>query len=418
MHAILAWTILSIGAVFVGLTLVIVGNKAWREVRQQRRRDRRAALEPAVLAYAHGSDVSIRAAVGMGSGRVERDVLEEVLLDLTQRVRGAELENLSRALDELGYVDHWIRGLSSRRWWRRAEAAEKLGISGCRRAIESLIPLMRDDVHEVRMRVAKALGILGGSSSVRELVQALNEPNRWSTIRIADILTGLGRRVVDELTASYETMNLPGRLAAVDILGRIRPLHSVPWLEARLEDPQRDVRARACHALGCIGDPGSTPALVRALGDEAWPVRAMAAKALGRVGQREGIEPLCGAMRDPEWWVRSNAARALRAMGTRGAAALETVLGSDDRFASDQAVLMLQEMGIVDLRARQLLSSDPAERTMAGEFLRRVIATGQVDRLRALAADPHEDRLGPALAPLLAAAAPWPHSSSAAEAVP
>ena len=79
--------------------------------------------------------------------------------------------------------------------------------------------------------------------------------------------------VVDELTSYFDSLTLAGKLAALDILGRIRPLHTVPWLEQRLDDAEPDVRARACHALGCIGDPRTAPLLVRALEDEAWPGR-------------------------------------------------------------------------------------------------------------------------------------------------
>jgi len=404
MQRILAMAILSLSAVFFGLTTLIVFGKVWREEVQRHRRKRRRELEPKLLAYAHGDAASLLPALGGELRRGDRAVMEQILLDHAQRVRGSEYAKLSRALDELGYVDALIRQLKSRRWWRRAEAAEKLGLGGAKRACEHLIPAMSDEMAEVRMRAAKALGTLGGTSSIRELVHALNEPNRWSTIRLADILTGMGRSVVDELTSYFDSLTLAGKLAALDILGRIRPLHTVPWLEQRLDDAEPDVRARACHALGCIGDPRTAPLLVRALDDEAWPVRAMAAKALGKIARAEAIDPLCSAMRDAEWWVRSNAAHALRAMGPRGAEALEDVLDSEDRFASHQAVLMLEEMGVIDQRAQHLVGGDGGGRAEAEMFIKRLIAVGQIGRLRALAADPANAELRAVLLQLLPAA--------------
>ena len=401
MHGILVVAILTLGAVFLGLTLLIVLNKAWREEVQRRRRKLRLLLEPRVLAYAHGREPALVPVLGGRVGRAERVVLEEILLDHAQRVRGSEHEKLSRALEELGAIDGLLRRLNSRRWWQRAEAAERLGLSGSRRACEHLIPRMRDPVPEVRMRAAKALGSLGGTSPVRELVHALNEPNRWSTIRLADILTAMGRSVVDELISYFDSLKLPGKLAALDILARIRPLHVVPWLEARLADAEADVRARACHALGCVGDPRTTPLLVRALEDPSWPVRAMAAKALGRIGRAEAVEPLTRALRDPEWWVRSNAARALRGLGPRGAEALERTLDSDDRFAREQAVLMLEEVGLIDARVRELVAAEPAERDRAVWFVKRLVAMGQTGRLHVLAAESPSAVLREALAALL-----------------
>jgi len=377
--------ILSLGTIFVALTVVILVAKAWREDRQRRARDLRRELEPKVLTYAHGNAPSLDSVIGGEVSGARRGVLEWILLDHAQRVRGVEHRRLSRAMDELGFVDDLIAQLGSSRWWQRAEAAEKLGLSGVTRAREHLIPVMQDEVSEVRLRAAKALGELGGKASVREIVHALNEPNRWSTIRLADILTGMGRTVVDELTMAFDSLTLTGKLAALDILGRIRPLHVVPWLGRRMSDSEPDVRARACHALGCIGDPHTTPLLVLALEDEAWPVRAMAAKALGKIASPEAIEPLCGAMHDQQWWVRSNSASALRSLGSRGAEALEGMLDCDDTYASHQAVLMLEQMGVVDRRARGLIGSSGNDRLRAEVFVKRLIAMGQTGRLRALA---------------------------------
>lgn len=377
--------ILSLGTIFVALTVVILVAKAWREDRQRRARDLRRELEPKVLTYAHGNAPSLDSVIGGEVSGARRGVLGWILLDHAQRVRGVEHRRLSRAMDELGFVDDLIAQLGSSRWWQRAEAAEKLGLSGVTRAREHLIPVMQDEVSEVRLRAAKALGELGGKASVREIVHALNEPNRWSTIRLADILTGMGRTVVDELTMAFDSLTLTGKLAALDILGRIRPLHVVPWLGRRMSDSEPDVRARACHALGCIGDPHTTPLLVLALEDEAWPVRAMAAKALGKIASPEAIEPLCGAMHDQQWWVRSNSASALRSLGSRGAEALEGMLDCDDTYASHQAVLMLEQMGVVDRRARGLIGSSGNDRLRAEVFVKRLIAMGQTGRLRALA---------------------------------
>jgi HEAT repeat protein len=385
MRQVLIIAILLLSLIFVGLTVMIVFAKAWREDKQRQARKLRRELEPRVLAYAHGDGTSLVVVLGGEVVGARRDVLEQVLLDHAQRIRGTEHDRLSRAMDDLGFVDDLIAQLGSARWWQRAEAAEKLGLSGVVRSRDHLIPLMQDEVSEVRLRAAKALGALGGKSSIREIVHALNEPNRWSTIRLADILTGMGRTVVDELTSYFDSLTLTGKLAALDILGRIRPLHIVPWLGRRMSDPEPDVRARTCHALGCIGDPHSTPLLIRALDDEAWPVRAMAAKALGKIASPEAIEPLCRAMHDQQWWVRSNSAHAVRSLGARGAEALEKMLDCDDRYATHQAVLMLEQMGVVDRRARSLIGPNGKDRLRAEVFVKQLIAAGQTSRLRALA---------------------------------
>ncbi len=405
MYAVLAYAILAIGGVFLALTGVIVANKAWRESRDAWRRSRRRALEPPILAWAHRDDPSVRPAVGGVLRRRDRVVVEEILLDHSQRVRGVERERLGRALDELGFVDRWMRGLASRRWWRRADCAEKLGIAGASRAIHRLVGALGDEFPEVRIRAAKALGAVGGRAAVAPLVQALREPNRWSTIRIADILAGMRHDVVRELMDEYPEMNRSARLASLDILARIRSLEAVSWLEGRLADPDRDVRARACHALGAIGSPDSSASLEKALADPEWPVRAVAAKGLGRIRHAAAAQALCGALRDREWWVRANAAEALRLIGPKGIEALDRMLDDRDVYARHQAVLMLQESGELDRQVDVLGRPVGPEREAAESLVRRFVRVGQVGRLRELQETHPDSRVREALAALLGIAA-------------
>ena len=93
------------------------------------------------------------------------------------------------------------------------------------------------------------LGLLGGRSAIRPLVRAMSEPNRWSVIRIADILRDMGREVADELMAGWDEMAPRGRLAAVDVLAAVGDVAVGPWLAERLRDDDSEVRARAAHAL-------------------------------------------------------------------------------------------------------------------------------------------------------------------------
>ena len=401
MEQILIFAILIIGTIFIVLTLLIVLSKASRESRERQILRRRGVLESKVLAYAHQPQGSLKAAFGEPLRKSDREVLERIILDHVQRIRGVEYERLARALEDLGFVERQLQALTSRRWWRRADAAEKLGLAGAKRAVEELARVLRDPVPEVRMRAAKALGLLGGTTSIRELIRALDEPSRWSSIRIGDILTDLGREMVDELVAAFPRLSDGGKLAALDILGRVRPLEIRPWLAERLKDPAADVRARASHALGAIGDPSATSDLVGVLADGAWPVRAMAAKALGRLHSAESVPPLCEMLRDHEWWVRSNAASALRDLGVKGLEALERMLLDQDRYARHQAVLMLEQAGVVDQQAERLASAGTAEREAARSFFKRLIAAGPTDRLRSLRREHPSEEVRLSLASLM-----------------
>lgn len=386
----LVFTILSIGGIFLGLTLLIVVNKGWRESHARWHRVRRWAIEPKVLSFVHGDEASIRPQFPSGVGRLDRQVLEDVLLGHVQRVKGIERDRLRGAIDELGYVDRFLAQLASRSWWIRAQAAEKLGLAGATRATHRLVAALEDPVPEVRIRAAKALGGIGGKAAMRPLIEALDNRSRWSTIRIADILSDMGLEVVSELMACFAALEPGGKLAALDILGRVRSLHVAPWIRERLGDPDADVRARACHALGAIGDQDADLQLRRALRDPAWPVRAMAAKALGRIRRLEAIPDLCEAMRDHEWWVRANAAGALRVMGAPGTDALVFMLEDRDAFARHQAISMLEESGFLDEKVDMLARLDEGDRSHGESVVRRFLNAGPTGRIHQRAAS-HRD---------------------------
>jgi len=384
MQQILVWTILTISGVFLILTILIVVNKAWRETQAALNTRRRRELEPKILAWVHGDEKTVRKALDGYPSSADRAVIEQILLDHIQRVRGIERERMARAMEQLGFIDTYIEGLESRRWWRRAESAEKLGLTTSKRAIQSLSRMLDDEMPEVRLRAAKALGQLGGVASARKLVRALNEPNRWSTIRVADILIGMGRKSIDTVIEAFPSLTREGQLAVLDIVGRVRPISATPWLLERAKDESANIRARACHALGSIGDPNVSKELIAAMRDEEWPVRAMAAKALGRMRVADAIPELGRALRDPQWWVRHNTARALCAIGPRGLAALEERVADDDAFAREQAILMLEEAGRVDERAGELVQEEAAARKAAKSLLEGIVAAGTTGRLRVL----------------------------------
>lgn len=390
-YRILIIAILAVGGVLAVLSVWIVFNKARREARAHADRRRRDVLEPRILAAVHAEpkdapsgyppDKPFRLAVGdVPSGRDAR-VVEAVLVDHATRVRGVARERISQAFEELGYVDRYLDGLRARRWWSRADSAERLGLARSERAIEPLVARMEDPVAEVRMRAAKSLGEIRGRAAVRPLVEALARPSRWSTLRVADILSRMGEEAAEEIRIAWPRLPRPARLASLDILGKLHRLESIDFIRDVLRNSDPDERARAAHALGMIGHAGAVPELIRALADPDWPVRAMASKALGRIGSADAVEPLADALRDKEWWVRSNAAVALKELGPRGQQALVDTLEDQDTYARHQAVLMLEETGVLGQYVSALDSREERERGAAERLIRLLVDMGRTDYL-------------------------------------
>lgn len=393
--SILLVSIVTISAIVTLLALGILVGKARREIASLRDRRRRERHEPRLLAVVNRRDgdaagaggAQFKAALGPGLTSGDLRVIETILADYAVRVEGVARERISQAYNELGFVDRYMRGLGARRWWRRADSAERLGLSRSPRATTLLVEAMQDPVPEVRLRAAKALGEIGGTAAVEPLLVALAQPNRWSTLRVADILSRMGAEAAVGIRDAFDRMPRPARLACLDILAKLRRLESLDFLREMLRSADPDERARSAHALGTTAHPAPTNDLVEALRDHEWPVRAMAAKALGRIGSPETVHALASALTDKQWWVRSNAANALKIMGPRGQKALLSVLQIADTFARHQAVLMLEETGVVEEFVGALASKQEGQREEAEGFVRTLVKLGRIDFLCDLARD-------------------------------
>jgi HEAT repeat protein len=382
--------VFAVAGFLVLLLGIIIALKFRRQLRELRRRRRRAVLEPIVLRYSGATEGTLLSFLGDPPPRLDREVLEWILRDHIQAVRGSARERLIRAFDELGLVDTYVELLQKGRPWVRADAAEKLGVMRSIRAQEPLARAMDDPAPEVRIRAAKALGLIGGRGATAKLVSALMKPNLWSALRIADILASMGEESVTGLIDEIHKIPPASRLFVIDIFGRVRSLRAIPMLREQLRDPEPDVRARAAHALGQIGDPGSVPALLLALHDEAWPVRAMSAKALGRIPGNLQVEGLCSVLTDSQWWVRANAAEALKSKGEAGHRALIGILDSTDAYAREQAVFALEESGVLDDYVAKLNSEDSTERERAHALVKHLVRLDRTDHLQDMIAD-HPD---------------------------
>jgi HEAT repeat protein len=374
-----------LGGVLTFLFVFLVANKAIRELRERRAAALRRELEPKILAYVNGQGERLGPILAP-MGAFERSVVEEILLDNARFLKGAARSRITTACEELGFVTARISQLRHPRWWKRAEAAEKLAAMKSPKSAPELIALMRDEMPDVRMRAARALGQLDTRTSIKPLIEALQDPNRWSALRIADILAGMGSSAADELSESFNTLPIKARVAAVDCLGRAKSQRAPVLLLKLLSDPDRDIRARASHSLGLIGDPNFTPDLLKALKDPEWPVRAMAAKALGKLGRPEAVPALAEALSDKEWWVRINAAEGLKSMGEKGLDALIGALSSEDRYARHAAVATLEGAGVLDQFVEKLGSADEQERETAMRFVQKIIAAERTDSLTQSAA--------------------------------
>jgi HEAT repeat protein len=202
---------------------------------------------------------------------------------------------------------------SSVRW----NAASALGELGDSRAVEQLIAALRDESFVVRENVARALGVIGDARAVEPLIAALGHPS-----------------------LSIRSPSLP----VIDIPSL--PLRPSPAKERPiLRDEYFSVRSAAAEALGKIGDPQGIQPLISALNDENEWVRRAAAQALGEMGNPETVEPLTVALEDANKDVRVAIAEALGKIGGPALGSLIIALKNEDFQVRQAAAEAMDRLG-------------------------------------------------------------------------
>ena len=177
MYDLVVTLFVAVGALFLLLLTLIIISKAWREVRESRLRRRRSEIEPAFFKYVVGQG-PIEQYLPRGLKPGEQVLVEQIFFELGRVVKGSVHDRAREAFERLGFVDASLARLSSRRWWTRAEAAEKLGLMGSDKATRALVAAMADPIAEVRVRAARALGNIRTSEALVPLVRALDDPGR------------------------------------------------------------------------------------------------------------------------------------------------------------------------------------------------------------------------------------------------
>jgi HEAT repeat protein len=123
-------------------------------------------------------------------------------------------------------------------------------IEKIRSRIDSLRPLLKDPVPDVRIAAAEAIEQLEASSSV------------------------------DEILATLKTGNMGARIAAIYALGEIGGEKVLPPLVYCAQRPEVDIRSTAAAVLGKLALPAALPILVELLDDENPTIQGRAISAL------------------------------------------------------------------------------------------------------------------------------------------
>jgi HEAT repeat protein len=156
-----------------------------------------------------------------------------------------------------------------------------------------------------QLAISKAVQTVGPSAI--DLVAAKLKDDASRTNASA-LLVDLGPSVVPAVLPLLGDSTEAVRLAAVDVLGKLRVEESVPKLIELYEGSKGDEKLGYLSALSSIGDGRAEPLLTAAFRDErlSVPTRSQAALGLGRIGSETSVQLLAQAVDSPDRQLRES----------------------------------------------------------------------------------------------------------------
>ncbi len=174
----------------------------------------------------------------------------------------------------------------------RRTAIESVAFFEHARVVPALVDALERDTPAVRAAAAAALGRVEGAGVAGALTGALHDADPWVRYLAVRSLGTMGDPSVgSEVLDLLRNDPAPHvRLAAIEVLGRLRPAEALEVLLPLAESSDRDIGAAAIRALGNIAGPDALGAVEKILrAPEAWQrsaaVMAATARSEPRVAQ-------------------------------------------------------------------------------------------------------------------------------------
>jgi HEAT repeat protein len=179
----------------------------------------------------------------------------------------------------------------------RDRAADALAQPDDEKAIAALVRAIVSDDREARLHAHEGIIHSRAVSALPGLTKHLHDSNRDVREKIIRIFgeIGGGEQLPAVIAALNDTDPMV-RFAAVQALRRLRGDSVGEALDAKCNDTDANVRAEAARTLGILGERKALPKLVDLLRDSNGFVRAAAAEALGRLGDRSATSALIGVL--------------------------------------------------------------------------------------------------------------------------
>ncbi len=179
-------------------------------------------------------------------------------------------------------------------------------------AFDTLIKALQNEDEMVRRQALVALGKIKDDRAIEHIVKLLNDPDPGVKFYIPISLESIGgEKIIEPLHLALRDEMSQMRMAAADIIGRLKDQSAIPLLIERLADDNVYVKSSATEALMKIGTP-AIPSLIEVLQQKAENVALSPSDLIGdkignkykkelskRTALQVTVASILGNMKDP-----------------------------------------------------------------------------------------------------------------------
>lgn len=368
------------------LLVFILGRRTWRGYRFRVMNARTFALRQKWREIVSGEI----AAENWRFHRLDRQIVENILLDSIETASGRDLLLLVECLRSTGLLDMRIHQARTLRGWQRRNAMVSLGRTRAPEAIPALAEGLDDGDAQTRLAAVRGLGRFALPEAASALLTRIAE----GTLNVPDkplqnSLLSCCRERPSMLVPYLRRAEGQTREMLARVLGEL----ATPELEDDLlllaVDPLPEVRASAARALARADARFAFPILSALSADPEWFVRLRAVVAIDALHHPRSIPALVRALCDANRQVRQRAATALTRLEPHLEEILERVLATRDNYALQAMISALERSGGLSRLVEALKS--PSNPRKAASILLRALRAGSRHLYSTLRAEESEE---------------------------
>ena len=254
--------------------------------------------------------------------------------------------------------------------WLRAESAWALGKLGYLEGIPSLEKAIADPAQEVCYVAAQSLAEIDHEKSLKILAREIRKNSHTDNTRLAALIENMECDVVPTIREMLNDPDHEKQFWAIRLIGQKKLFELVNEIKPLISSDAPNIRCACAECIGILKLRLTDRWLEPLIFDEGWFVQVQAAKALGKLKALWAIPDLCELLSSEYWWVRHMASEALVEIGQESCLEVENViLKSEDKFARQTAVKVLERLDWIDNLLSRATGNDPTAKICLLKFV-------------------------------------------------